>query len=796
MIRSALAALVAFTAASAVVSAQTIDPIGRIHRAAQPLNQVASLAVPVIDRLAISQEDVQRRLSGLPARYAIPSPVQANPTTHGTWEALDATWSLWRLRIQAPNSSHVNLGFRRFVMPAGARMMVYSSDYTSILRPFDAADHSPTGELWTPIVGTDEIVVEIYVPTTAKPRITLELAQVGSGYRFFGAGNDALGVDGSGSCNVDVNCPQGAAWANEIPAVAAMSSFGSIFCTGAMINNTLQDGRNFFLTADHCGVTSGSAGSLVVYWNYENAVCGGSGAPLTQFTSGATWRAGNSTSDFTLLELNSTPNPAWGITYAGWNRGTGNASSAVAIHHPSGDAKKISFENNPTSTTSYYGTASPGNGSHVRVIDWDLGTTEPGSSGSPLFDANHRIIGQLHGGDAACGNDFSDWYGRFSASWTGGGTNSTRLSNWLDPNGSGAMTVDTLVPGAGVVATATTYGVGCYQSYGAIAQSFAANTFDLGGTVATPRVIRFTPITGGYSVTDGTPAWFTPTSPNLAHGDDALTTHTLPFSFNFPGGTTTSVRMVSNGFLWLSNTQTDDDYTPTIGELASGAARFAPAWMDLNPTAAGTTHFDVDPSNTAVYFTWSGVPHWTSGTYGAGNTFQLVLRSNGEAEFRYRAVPNQINTSVVGWSRGSTGAPPSIDLSTALPKTVTSAGPGLTFTPVNRPVIGTTQVMLFGNVPNPSSTTGAMVIDFVSIPGGLDLGYVGAEGCSQFLNPTIILVMPPLLGPSSPWTLAIPNNPTLASAHVYLQGAAVIPPGTNPGNLLVSNAIDLMVGTL
>ena len=57
MIRSALAALVAFTAASAVVSAQTIDPIGRIHRAAQPLNQVASLAVPVIDRLAKTGND-------------------------------------------------------------------------------------------------------------------------------------------------------------------------------------------------------------------------------------------------------------------------------------------------------------------------------------------------------------------------------------------------------------------------------------------------------------------------------------------------------------------------------------------------------------------------------------------------------------------------------------------------------------------------------------------------------------------------------------------------------------------
>lgn len=796
MIRSALAALAAFTAATAVVSAQTIDPIGRIHPAAQPLGQVAVLSVPVIDRLAISQEDVQRRLSGLPARYAMPFRVRANPTTHGTWDTLDATWSLWRLRIQAPNSSHVNLGFQRYVMPAGARMMVYSSDYTSILRPFDATDHSPTGEFWTPIVGTDEIVVEIYVPTAAKPGIALDLVQVGSGYRYFGAGNDALGTDASGSCNVDVNCAQGAAWANEIPAVAALSSSGSIFCSGAMINNTLQDGRNFFLTANHCGVTSGTAGSLVVYWNYENASCGGSGAPLTQFTSGATWRAGSTTSDFTLVELNSTPNPAWGVTYAGWNCNPGDFASAVCIHHPSGDAKKISFENNATATTSYGGTSSPGNGSHVRIIDWDTGTTEPGSSGSPLFDPNHRIIGQLHGGSAACGNNLSDYFGRVSVSWAGGGTNTTRLSNWLDPNGSGATTIDTLVPGAGVVASATAYGVGCYQSYGSIAESFAANTFDLGGTVATPRVIRFTPVAGGYSVADGTPAWFTPTSANLALGDDAITTCALPFSFNFPGGTTTSVRMVSNGFLWLSSAQTSTDYSPTIAELASGAARFAPAWMDLNPVAAGTTHFDVDPSNTAVYFTWNGVPHYTTGTYGAGNTFQLVLRSNGEAEFRYRVMPNQIDLAVTGWSRGAVGAPPSTDLSTALPKTITSDGPGLTLTPVNRPIIGTSQLMLFGNVPNPAASTAVLVMDYASIPGGLDLGYAGAPGCNQYLNPTILVIMPPLAGPSTPWSLPIPMNPTLVSSHFYLQTALLVPLGSNPANILVSNAIDLMFGNI
>ena len=57
------------------------------------------------------------------------------------------------------------------------------------------------------------------------------------------------------------------------------------------------------------------------------------------------------------------------------------------------------------------------------VVDgaWEDGVTEPGSSGSPSFDQNHRIIGQLYGGAAACSgsvnNGAYDYYGRMDVSW-------------------------------------------------------------------------------------------------------------------------------------------------------------------------------------------------------------------------------------------------------------------------------------------------------------------------------------------------------------------------------------------
>lgn len=783
----------------ATAAAQSIDPIGRVHPAAGPLANVPVLTMPQIDRAALSTEDVQRRANGQPARYAVPFATTANPNTHGLWEALDATWSLWRLRIACPDASHVNLGFQNYAMPAGARMMVYASSYLDIVRPFDASDQQPSGELWTPIVQTSEIVCEVYVPTASRPQVQLQLTHVGSGYRFFGAGNDAIGgIDPAGACNVDVACAQGAAFALEIPAIAAMSSAGSIFCTGAMINNTANDGRNYFLTAFHCGVTSGNAASLVCYWNYQRAVCNTGSGPLTQFTSGATWRAGYSPSDFTLVELNSSPSLAWGITHAGWNRGATAPASSTAIHHPSGDVKKISFETAASTITSYGGTATPGDSTHLRIIDWDTGTTEPGSSGSPLLDQNKLIVGQLHGGSAACGNNLSDWYGRFAASWTGGGTNTTRLSNWLDPIASGATTLATRPVGGGgsTVATATSYGVGCYTSYGSFAQTFAANTIDLTGTASVANVISLQPLAGntGFNVQTGANAWFTPVAANLGLGDDAVSgVLALPFVFPFPGGAATQVRMCSNGYLWLNGTSTAAEYQPTTASLVGSASRLAPLWMDLNPAAGGSCHFDIAPGNAAVYFTWNAVPHF--GTT-AGNSVQLALFPNGAVEFRYRVLGSQPDVCIVGWGRQGTQEPPNRDLSPAsLPFQVSSDQAGLTFTAVNRPLLGTTQQCTLTNVPTPGSSVGLVLLSLAGIPAGQNLVAIGAPDCFLYNTGTVTQTLFPL-GASTPWNFGIPNTTTLTGAHLFVQGAALIPPGTNAFGALTSNGIDLLIGNV
>ncbi len=412
-----------------------------------PLADVLGMSMADLDRKAILIEDVTRTELGLAPRYAVPEETFVTPDNDGTWEDIGEGRRLWRFRITSPDAISINLGFTRYRMPSDGRLLVYSADLGQVIRPFTAEDNAAHGELWTPPILSNDIVVEVTMSATSFSELELELTSINLGYRGFGAGAALR----SGSCNVDVVCPEGDGWRDQISSVAVISTGGSTFCTGFMVNNTAEDLTPYFMTANHCGIGAGNAASLVVFWNYENSTCrppgggasGGAGdGTLNQFQTGSFFRAGYSPSDVTLVELDSDPDPAWNVGYSGWDRGNQDGTAGIAIHHPNTDEKRISFENDPLSTTTYLGNTSPGDGTHVRVLDWDLGTTEPGSSGSPLFDQNQRIVGQLHGGFAACGNNDADWYGRVSVSWTGGGSASSRLSDWLDPLGSGATTTD------------------------------------------------------------------------------------------------------------------------------------------------------------------------------------------------------------------------------------------------------------------------------------------------------------------------------------------------------------------
>jgi len=434
------------------------------------VSRLDTVVLPQLDLARLGAEDVTRDQQGLPPRFAVPERESIRPANHGTWEDLGDGQKLWRLRILGQEGvTSLNLGFTRFKLPDGGRLLLYSADAKQILRPFTAADNERHGELWTPVVLTSDLIVELTVPKSQVTAVELELGWINQGYRGFGT-ISAASYDKSGSCNLDVAClDPGDSWRQQMRAVGVISTGGSTFCSGSLVNDTAGDKKMYFMTANHCGINSGDAASLVVYWNYQNSFCRTPGSTqsgqagdgtLTQFHTGSTFRAASATSDFTLVELVDPPVPAYQHFWAGWDRSASDfactaGAPCATIHHPNTDEKRITYSTTTTATTSYNNPTSPGDGSHIWV-HWATdppgpftvpGVTEPGSSGSPLYSPAGRYIGQLHGGPSACGatgNNLSDYYGRFSLSWTGGGTNSTRLSNWLDAANTGSTAIDGL----------------------------------------------------------------------------------------------------------------------------------------------------------------------------------------------------------------------------------------------------------------------------------------------------------------------------------------------------------------
>ncbi len=437
-------------AAAFRLGAQPVD--ARLAPTQRPIEAIGSYPLPPLDNKQLQAAEAARRGPGIAPRFAETIEVALRPDTHGSWELLPDGREVWRLRIQSPGAHSLNLGFSAYTMPAGGSLILYQAKGKEVIGPFTPADNEEHAELWTPILPGDDLVVEVQLAAGTRSELDLQIKTVN---------HDFLGFSllMSGSCNLDVICGAEDGWGivdqyrDIIQSVAVIGLNGNTFCTGFLVNNTRQDCRPFFMTANHCGINAGNSPSLVVYWNYINSVCRQPGSPasgapgdglLTDFNTGSIFRAAHAPSDMTLVELDDPVSPTADAFFAGWSAvNTPAQDTIICVHHPSTDEKRISFEFDGTYVGNWGSGSTPvPTGNHLIVADWDIGTTEGGSSGSPLFNSRKQVIGQLHGGAASCGNNAYDSYGWMYTSWEGGGSPQSRLKDWLDPDNSGQLELD------------------------------------------------------------------------------------------------------------------------------------------------------------------------------------------------------------------------------------------------------------------------------------------------------------------------------------------------------------------
>lgn len=391
------------------------QPYGTVRSNGLPVAPVA--VMPPVDVAALELEDEARAASGIkgPYRFGYNHAVDLGLDNSGIWHTMSNGDRVWRVGVECPGAYSINFEFHQFGIPEGAQVFAYN-EQGHVSGAFEAGSNPGHDQLGVDLIPGDRITIEYVEPARVAGRGRLRIGQVTHGYRdVLGF---AKGFNESGSCNNNVICPEGDAWRSQIRSVAMMITQGSGFCTGQLINNCANDGTPYFLTANHC--IEGTNSNFIFRFNWNSPVCSpNTNGPMNQSVSGSTLLENSAGSDVALLRLNTPPPASYNVYFTGWDKSSSAASGGVtAIHHPSGDIKKISFETAAVSTSSF------GGAQCWRVNDWDDGTTEGGSSGSGLWNQSGLLVGQLFGGGAACDNNFSDYYGKFSVSYP-------VLSQWL-----------------------------------------------------------------------------------------------------------------------------------------------------------------------------------------------------------------------------------------------------------------------------------------------------------------------------------------------------------------------------
>ena len=523
----------------------------------------------------------------------------------GKWTTLSNGDRIWRMSYYSENATSLNFMFDVFKLPVGAKLYVYNDEKDDLLRPFTHNNNNPEEVLGTWLVTGDKAWIEYYEPANAVGEAKLTIGSVIHGYRTAETYQKAL--NDSGACNQDVDCditpsgadPYGVDNVKEnIKHASAMITVGggTGICSGTLINNTSNDGTPYFMTANHC---SGGEGSWAFRFNWRspNPSCStttnSTNGSYNQTVSGSVVRASSSQSDMELVEITDTSffsgNPD--VVWVGWNRSTTQVPALnFGIHHPSGDIQKVCRDDDGATrqTISFNGNA---NTQMWYITEWELGVTEPGSSGSGLFNQEGHLIGVLSGGGAACtgtsNNGQPDFYGRFGVAWGYGSTAATRVSDWLDPTNTGDVSI------------------GQYPEV-QIYDNDASVTLASGGNNAC------------Y-------AGFMPEVALINRGSLNLTSATITYSLD--GGTDTVVNWTGS----LTNNAQVVVATPSYTNLAAGAHSFSVSVSSPNGVADENTandtfalDFDVAPSFT----TTEVVFNITTDNYGGETTWELLDSSN------------------------------------------------------------------------------------------------------------------------------------------------------------------------
>lgn len=443
--------LAAFLCSFTALFAQVTNQGAPLSWSIQQAQEIDPIVLPSVDVESLLEEDAEFDKTGeQPYRFGQEIVVDYSLQNAGHWTNLDNGDRIWRIRFYSEGATSLNFVFEDFYLPPGATVYLYRHDRLSQLGAYTHLENNSERMLGTWFVEGDDVWIEYYEPAAVAGQGILQIGKAVHGYRTINSFVGERGLNDSGNCNHDVDCPIDPSleeYKDVNKFSVAWLLMGGYMCSGALVNNTSQDGTPYFLTAYHCYSGNPTTWSFRFKWISPDPVCATTqnspNGPMNHVMSGSTLKAMRQNSDFCLVELNQTVPEEWQLTWAGWDNSDAIPSKTFGIHHPKGDIMKVCVDQQaPTKLNN--------DGNVWHISNWELGVTEVGSSGSPLFDHNGRVVGQLWRGNAQCSGTVPigyDEFGRFGISWDAGASQSQRLKEWLDPENTGATTLDPLIGG-------------------------------------------------------------------------------------------------------------------------------------------------------------------------------------------------------------------------------------------------------------------------------------------------------------------------------------------------------------
>ncbi|MCP4552914.1 MAG: hypothetical protein GY834_12930, partial [Bacteroidetes bacterium] len=185
----------------------------------------------------------------------------------------EGNYYVYQIRIATDVGLGIIVYFNKLVLPPGSSIMAYSDNEKQKVGPFHENNNTITNTFALPLINNNAIIVEAKVPISKYTDFEMDISEIGCVVMSGNDENDEVfGFGATEPCYVNVNCSDGEPWTDQKRSVVRYTYTEGDYignCTGALVNNTAQDDRNFFLTVQHCAskASADELGQTIFYFN-------------------------------------------------------------------------------------------------------------------------------------------------------------------------------------------------------------------------------------------------------------------------------------------------------------------------------------------------------------------------------------------------------------------------------------------------------------------------------------------------------------------------------------------------